>query len=491
MKAMDGPAHHRLTAKRRCLLALCLWVAGALAAPEARRELEVVPAAADAARPDPSTPAQVAPDQAPTDAASPEAPPPSALDAEDDPFLEWEQGPVSAAARRMLDRVRGGVLRVRGFYGANRAEAFHGTAFAVGPGGLLLTNYHVIARAALAPRNYRLEYSTDDGEVGALTILAVDVVHDLAVVRAEKLAPPPLVLRTAIPARGDRVYTIGYPLNLGLVITEGIGNGLLDRAFTPRLNYAGAMNPGMSGGPALDSRGRVIGINVAFSTRGQLVSFLVPAEHVAPLLERAAKPLAPDSLRTEVARQLRGHQARVLRALPATFPTQTAGGYALPAELAPFVDCSAIPGKAPVHALLLQRVECRATVGLSVEPGLQTGDFQFSHAVLVSDSLHPLQFAEQLRRVAAAAPPRAGAGEHVNDWNCKPGTVNLDRFQASVTLCARSYQLYEGLYDVTMVVTSMNQPMRGFVSATTLRGVEYAAAMDFAGRYLKAMRWTR
>jgi len=448
-----------------------------------------------AGEPAPEPVQEVAPD-APPDT-PPDVPPdaPPALDADEALDLSWDQGPVSAAARRMLDRVRGSVVRVRGFYGANRAEAFHGTAFAVAPGGVLLTNYHVIARAALAPRSYRLEYSTDDGDVGALTILAVDVVHDLAVVRAEGFAPPPLPLRTVIPERGDRVYTVGYPLNLGLVITEGIGNGLLPRPFSPRLNYAGPMNPGMSGGPALDSRGRVIGVNVAFSTKGQLVSFLVPAEQVGPVLGRAAAPPAPGTIRDEVARQLMAHQARVLGALPAAFPVQVAAGYALPAELAPFVDCTAIPGTPPVQRLLLQRVACSATVGLSVEPGLQTGDFQFSHAVLVADGLHPLQFAEQLRRTAAAAPARTTAGtgspEHVNAWNCRPGTVNLERFQAGVTLCVRSYRRYEGLYDVALVVTSRNEPLRGFVSTASLRGVDFAAALDFARRYLEAMRWTR
>jgi S1-C subfamily serine protease len=391
----------------------------------------------------------------------------------------------------MLDRVRASVVRIRGFYGANRSEAFHGTAFAVAPGGILLTNYHVIARAGLAPANYRLEYSTDDGRVGSVTVLAVDVAHDLALVQAGGLAPLPLQWRAENPARGDRVYTVGYPLNLGLVITEGIGNGRLDNDFSPRLYYAGAMNPGMSGGPALDSRGRVIGVNVAFSTRGQLVSFLVPAEFIDPLLAGATTPLATGSIRSEVARQLRRHQAAVLGALPATFPVQTGAGYALPAELAPFVDCTAIAAAPPVRQLLQQSVACRANLALSVEPGLQTGDIQFSHDVLVADGLSDLQFSEQLRRVAAAASRRSGSAQHVNAYVCRSSTVNLNRFQGAVTLCARSYRFYEGLYDMTLVVTSLNEPQRGFVSAATLRGVEFAAGLDFARRYLGAMRWTR
>lgn len=442
--------------------------------------------------PAPAVPAtQAAAGEEPTTAAPDTASPaPAPLDADESLDLEWDQGPVSASARRMLDRVRASVVRIRGFYGANRAEAFHGTAFAVAPGGLLLTNYHVVARAALSPQSYRLEFDTGEGKVGAVSILAVDVAHDLALVRAENLDRPPLKLRTEDPPRGDRVYTVGYPLNLGLVITEGIGNGRLPNEFIPRLYYAGPMNPGMSGGPALDSRGRVIGVNVAFSTRGQLVSFVVPAEFAAPLLARAAAPLTAGSLRNEVARQLRQHQATVLGALPASFPVQIAAGYALPAELAPFVNCTARVVDPPVQRLLVQSVSCQAGVALSVEPGLQTGDFQFSHDVLVADGLHALQFAEQLRRSAAVVAARRGTTPFTNPYACRSATVNLDNFQAAVTLCARSYRLYEGLYDVTLVATSLNEPLRGFVSTATLRGVDFSGGMKFFRRYLRAMQWT-
>jgi hypothetical protein len=81
--------------------------------------------------------------------------------------------------------------------------------------------------------------------------------------------------------------------------------------------------------------------------------------------------------------------------------------------------------------------------------------------------------------------------EHVNPYACKQDRVNLDRFQAAVTLCARSYRFYEGLYDVMLVVVSANQPQRGFVSTATLRGVDFAGGMQFTRRYLQAMRWTR
>lgn len=465
-----------MNALRRCLL--CLAFACLLPATNGAQEAQ--PPAA----PVPGDPEASAPD-AEDSGVAPEA------GIADDEEPELDLGPVSAGARRMLDRVRASVVLVRGFYGTNRSEAFHGTAFAVAGDGLALTNYHVISRAALFPRDYRLEYVTNDGEVGKVSILAIDVRRDLALIRTEGVSPPPLRLRTDIPSKGDRAYAVGYPLKLGLVITEGIANGLLNNEFGPKLHYAGPMNSGMSGGPALDSRGRVFGINVSISTRGQLISFQVPAEFATPLLDLAETPLAPSDIRKEVSKQLLAHQSAVLATLPAAFPAQTTAGYVLPAELTPFVDCTAAARKSPVQRALLQSVNCWADVSLLAQPGLQTGDFQYNHQVLVSKQLHPLQFSRQLGRLAAERQPPAGSAELVTPFECLSEHVYLDRFKAAVTLCARAYRTYEGLYDVTMVVTSLNHPQQGFVSSLNLRGMDYAGAMDFTGRYLRAMKWTQ
>ena len=87
--------------------------------------------------------------------------------------------------------------------------------------------------------------------------------------------------------QGERIYSLGNPLDVGFAITEGNYNGLVQRSFYPRIFFGGALNPGMSGGPALDARGRVIGVNVAKRLDAEQVSFLVPAEFARALLDKA------------------------------------------------------------------------------------------------------------------------------------------------------------------------------------------------------------
>ena len=200
--------------------------------------------------------------------------------------------PLSNAARVRLDAARASVVLVRGFFGDAASSAFHGTGFVVDAEGFIVTNYHVVSEAVLHPRRFRLEYLTSDGRRGRLRVYAVDVRNDLAVVKPEDdLGLPPLRIRTDIPRPGARAYSIGFPLNLGLTITEGVANGVVASGFEQRIHYTGAINSGMSGGPALDAGGTVYGVNVSVVAGRQLVGFVVPARHIGPLLRRAIVPL--------------------------------------------------------------------------------------------------------------------------------------------------------------------------------------------------------
>jgi S1-C subfamily serine protease len=143
---------------------------------------------------------------------------------------------LSDEAKDRLDAARESVVQIRGFFDSSDSSAFHGSGFAVGDGSRIVTNYHVVAQAVLYPQQYRLEFLASDGREGRLHVLAVDVRNDLAVVAADGLVLPPLKLRTEIPAQGERAWSIGFPLNLGLTITEGVANGLVENSIEQRIH---------------------------------------------------------------------------------------------------------------------------------------------------------------------------------------------------------------------------------------------------------------
>ena len=184
------------------------------------------------------------------------------------------------------------------------------------------------------------------------------MLHDLALLKAADAAGrsfDALAFRAAAEplAQGERIYSLGNPLDVGFAVTQGTYNGLVRRSFYPQIFFGGALSAGMSGGPALDEEGHVVGINVARRVDGEQVSFLVPASFAEALLARGkdAKPLDGPAYAI-VDAQLLQHQADADRAL------HRAG---LEGRDAPALPRARAARR--VHALLGHRASPRAPAG--------------------------------------------------------------------------------------------------------------------------------
>jgi serine protease Do len=172
-------------------------------------------------------------------------------------------------------------VQIRTVLKGRASQTSVGSGFFVSAQGHIVTNFHVVSEAALKPDRHDLVYVTADGREAPVLILQIDVLHDLALLKA---ADVPARSFDALPfrpeanalAQGERIYSLGNPLDVGFAVTEGTYNGLVKRSFYPQIFFGGALSAGMSGGPALDQEGQVIGINVARRVDGEQVSFLVP-----------------------------------------------------------------------------------------------------------------------------------------------------------------------------------------------------------------------
>jgi serine protease Do len=397
--------------------------------------------------------------------------------------------PPSQGAREVLDQVRPAVIQIKSFFGSNAAQASHGSGFAVKEGGIFVTNYHVVAEKVQHPGKYRLEYYAADGQTGAVTVLAIDVRHDLALVRASSYAPAPLKLQAAPATKGDRAYSVGFPLDVGLTITEGVSNGQVVDSFEPRIHYSGAINPGMSGGPGLNAAGEVIGVNVSGYRFQQLVSFLVPAVHVQALADRSVSPQSDIALKKDAAVQMRAHSVDLLGALDGPMKTQAVAGYKLPDKIAPFVNCSASGNPESTDPVQVLSIRCQAKAGIYVQQGLDSGDLKYAHYVLTTEKLDAWRFASRLSGLTSAV-GRFGSLQHVGPYACEDSVVGLKGFDAGLLLCTRRYRKFEGLYDFTVRVNSLNGSKQGFVSHLDIYGVEFEPGMKFIRRYVEAIEWT-
>lgn len=207
----------------------------------------------------PSTPA--------TSTGRPPSTDPELLDA----YSEAVSSAVDAAGAAVVH------LEVKGGPDAGAPSGGSGSGFFLSPDGYALTNSHVVHGAA------ELRVNLADGRQFQADLIGDDPHTDLAVVRVSAGALPHLALADSDRVRpGHIAIALGSPMGFQQTVTAGIVSGLgrslrtqTGRTIDNIIQTDAALNPGNSGGPLVNTRAEVIGVNTAIIRPAQGICFAI------------------------------------------------------------------------------------------------------------------------------------------------------------------------------------------------------------------------
>ena len=285
---------------------------------------------------------------------------------------------VSATAEAIYRDAKPRLLQIRTLLNSASQKSSTGSGFLISADGLAITNYHVVSQHALEPQTYRMEYISADGSKGSLKLLAFDTVNDLALVQLDKsgwtfFEFDQRALVGRLP-RGERLFSLGNPLDIGFAVMEGNYSGLVERSYNDRIHLSGPMNPGMSGGPTLTTDSRIAGINVAKSGWGtEQVSFLVPARFATALMNkpRLADPLSGKAVAQKLVNNLASGKPRcTTSSTPSVSSLRRVARFCFPKATRVFSPAGPIPMRtrnphrvhAPTTPFAICRTRCSSPV---------------------------------------------------------------------------------------------------------------------------------
>lgn len=409
-------------------------------------------------------------------------------------------GAVSLSARKVYEQARSQLVQIRTVLKGQASQTSVGSGFLVSPQGHIVTNFHVVSEAALRPDRHQLVYVTADGREAPVQMLMLDVLHDLALLQvAPEPGQPPrrfdaLTFRPGGDplAQGERMYSLGNPLDVGFAVIEGNYNGLVERSFYPQIFFAGSLSGGMSGGPALDQEGRVIGVNVARRVDGEQVSFLVPAAFALDLLikGRDAKPITGPAWPL-VNRQLDAHQATLAqRFIAQGWKTDTHPRYRVPVPADRFMRCWGSSEPSRTGGLDFERSDCVMDTRIFVGE-FTTGAIGVRHEAYDGRKLGAMRFAAVYSRSFRNESFLRLRSEQQTKPQCREDFVDARGLPLRAVVCLRAYKKLPNLYDVSVLVATLDDPTGGVQGRFDAQGMSYDNAMKLARHYLEAYAWAR
>jgi S1-C subfamily serine protease len=203
----------------------------------------------------------------------------------------------------LIEAIEPSVVRVNV---SSREGTGNGSGYVIDREGTIITNRHVIEGAAKVTGVFQ----GDDTEYPVTGYYLIDEKRDIAILKldcpVEKLHP--IVITDELPRKGESLIAFGAPLGLDFTASEGILSAIRESSDLAKMGISGhegvwmqhtvPISPGNSGGPLVNMKGELIGMNTMQITIGQNLNFAISSPDIKDALAKRAtlQPLRPETV---------------------------------------------------------------------------------------------------------------------------------------------------------------------------------------------------
>lgn len=442
------------------------------------------------------------------------------------PLFSW------ATATSLFSELKESVFQIRVIDIASSDKFSIGSGFLISKQGHIATNFHVVSSYVHEPEKYRLEFvrlindphnSQEKAKEQILPteLLTFDVIHDLAILtipsfESEVFSSRFLPLSKKKLNKGDRIYSMGNPHDLGMTIIEGNYNGLLQNSRYQKILFSGSLNPGMSGGPSINEEGEVIGINV--STQGDEISYLVPVSYLQSLKD-STNTNSTDTSNTDGLSDPReavlSYKQRINQSL---FQDQQAfyGNILSQASSNETLGQIEALGEVTVASNLSDSLKCWGHTTDSkedeendthyrgvhqhcvtedviyIDSDISLGQFYYDYEWITSQTLNPFQFYTVIsERFEHGRLGNTYQEKYVTEFTCVDDMISLTEHSWKVSSCFRAYKDYPNLYDSQLIIASTDENQKALIAKIGAAGISKDNAIQLFQRFMESISWNK
>lgn len=395
--------------------------------------------------------------------------------------------PVPSNAVASFSKIRPLLYQVRTASDQNAAKSSYGTGFVIHKDGWLMTNFHVVADSVWSTKTEKV-FVRDGDQLLPAEVIAVDIVHDLAIVQISKVFPRIMPFAKEEPKHGETLFSLGLPKDLDWTVITGTYNGQLTQGPYSLMHLTTPLNKGMSGGPTVNEKSELVGINVSGLPMAQNISFAEPLKYVYQLIELAKTSPAKteqdlmDQMHTQLVKVQKSLTTDILNSMDHLKKLQ---GWKIP-TLYPLIKCwgESIHGAKDKYEETSEN--CEMENSAYMDDDFDTGSIRWDFRFFRNRSLSSRQYRRLLndywkkpRRTRDQLYDRTAILNY-GPFRCSRHLILVEKRNVQIEICSRAMTPFSDLFESHIKLSRTDLNQKSFFSYLILDGFKEKNILEIA-----------